>query len=85
MSIGGGIALIVIGAVLSFALDVQVAWLDIKLVGYILMAAGAVVLIFGIVMLARRRTSVSTTRSAVDPVNGTQVTQRTNESDPPIR
>jgi membrane-bound ClpP family serine protease len=85
MSIGGGIALIVIGAILVFALNFQLDWIDLDLVGYILMGAGVLILIIGIVMLMRRRQSVSTTRSAVDPASGEQVTRRTSETDDPLR
>ncbi len=81
MSLGTGIFLVVVGAILSFALDVQVAWIDLRLVGYILMAAGVVVLIIGIALLARRRRSVATTRTAVDPATGERITRRTDESD----
>lgn len=82
MSIGGGIALIVIGAILAFALDFQVAGIDIKLIGYILIAAGVVVTIIGIAFAARRRSTVSTTRSAVDPATGERVERRSTDSDP---
>ncbi|MGD8167427.1 DUF6458 family protein [Herbiconiux sp. P16] len=85
MSIGGGIALIVIGAILVFALNFQLDWIDLDLVGYILMGAGVLVLIIGIVMLLRRRQSVSTTRSGVDPASGEQIAQRTTETDDPLR
>jgi hypothetical protein len=84
MSIGAGIFLLVVGAILAFAVDVQVAGIDLKLVGYILMAAGAVGLVLGLVLMTRRRQAVSTTRSAVDPASGEQVTRRTSESDGPI-
>ena len=82
MSIGGGIALIVIGAVLAFALDFQVAGIDIQLIGYILIAAGVVVTIIGIAFASRRRSTVSTTRSAVDPATGERVERRSTDSDP---
>ncbi|GIT78994.1 hypothetical protein LLS1_06630 [Leifsonia sp. LS1] len=81
MSLGTGIVLFVIGAILAFALNVQVDWIDLHLVGYILMAAGAVGIILGIVMMSRRRRSVATTRTAVDPATGERVTRRTGESD----
>ncbi|PPF36734.1 MULTISPECIES: DUF6458 family protein [unclassified Rathayibacter] len=84
MSIGAGIFLLVVGAVLAFAVDVQVSGIDLRLVGYILMAAGAVGLILGLVLLTRRRQAVSTTRSAVDPASGEQVTRRSSESDGPL-
>jgi membrane-bound ClpP family serine protease len=79
MSIGGGIALIVIGAILAFALDVQVSGIDIQLIGYILIAAGVLITLLGIVFLTRRRQVTSTSRSAVDPVTGERVTRRSTE------
>lgn len=84
MSIGAGIFLLIVGAVLAFAVEVQVSGIDLKLVGYILMAAGAVGLILGLVLLTRRRQAVSTTRSAVDPASGEQVTRRSRETDGPL-
>lgn len=81
MSLGTGIVLVVIGAILAFALNVQVDWIDLHLVGYILMVAGAVGIILGIVLMSRRRRSVATTRTAVDPATGERVTRRTGESD----
>ncbi|GAA0966456.1 DUF6458 family protein [Frigoribacterium faeni] len=79
MSIGGGIALIVIGAILAFALEFQVAGIDIRLIGYILIAAGVVVTLLGIVFLTRRRQVTSTSRTAVDPTSGEQVTRRSTQ------
>jgi membrane-bound ClpP family serine protease len=81
MSIGGGIALFVIGAILTFALNFEIEWIDLDLVGYILMGAGVVVFVIGLVLMSRRRRSATTTRSAVDPASGERVTRRTNESD----
>jgi Domain of unknown function (DUF6458) len=81
MSLGAGIFLVVVGAILAFALNVQVGWIDLHLVGYILMFAGVIGIIIGIVLLTRRRTSVATTRTAVDPATGERVTRRTGESD----
>ncbi|MGR0318095.1 DUF6458 family protein [Agromyces sp. ZXT2-3] len=75
MSLGLGIVLFAIGAVLAFALNLSVEWINLQMVGYILMAAGAVVIILGIVLLARRRSSVSTQRTAVDPATGERVTR----------
>ena len=73
MSIGLGIVLFVIGAILTFALNITVEWIDLQLVGYILMGAGVVVVIFGIVLLARRRRSVTTSHTSVDPASGDRV------------
>ncbi|HEY8281330.1 MAG TPA: DUF6458 family protein [Leifsonia sp.] len=84
MSLGTGIVLFVIGAILAFALNVQLSWVDLHLVGYILMIAGAVGIILGIVLLTRRRQSVATSRTAVDPATGERVSRRTTDSDDPL-
>jgi hypothetical protein len=70
MSIGGGIALIVIGAILTFALNVTVGWINLQLVGDILMVAGVIIVIIGIILTVRKRRSVVTTRQSVDPQAG---------------
>ncbi|MFC5928642.1 hypothetical protein D6T64_21740 [Cryobacterium melibiosiphilum] len=81
MSIGLGIFLIVVGAILVFALDFSVTWIDRDLVGYILMAAGAVIFVLGLVLVVRGRNSTTTTRTIADPVNGEQVTRRQTNID----
>lgn len=55
MTIGGSIAVIAIGAILTFAVSVSIAGLNIDAVGVILMAAGAVGLVFGIIRFFSRR------------------------------
>lgn len=75
MSIGAGIALIVIGAILGFAVNVEVEFVDLDLIGYILMGAGALVFVLGIILLARRRSTETVSRSAVDPASGQRVTR----------
>lgn len=75
MSIGFGIFLFAIGAICAFALNLDLGWIEITTVGYILMAAGALVTIIGIVLLARRRSVNSTTHTQVDPASGSRVTQ----------
>jgi hypothetical protein len=57
MGIGAGILLIVVGAILTFAVDATVAGLDLDVVGWILMLAGAAGLILFFVMRNRRRNS----------------------------
>ena len=76
MSIGTGIVLVVIGAVLTFAIGVD-TWgaLNIDLIGYIFMGAGLVVLILGLIFMLRKRQSVTTVHSGVD-ASGAAVTQR---------
>ena len=81
MSIGLGIFLLVVGAILVWALDLTVTGVDLQLIGYILLAAGALVTILGIVLMTRRRSSVSTTRTIADPANGDLVTRRESSID----
>lgn len=75
MGIGSGIFFIVVGAILAFALNVQLSWVDLRLVGYLLMAAGAVITIISLALVARKRQSTSITSTSVDPNNGQQVTR----------
>lgn len=86
MGIGTGIALFVIGAILVFAVNVQVDWIDLDMVGYLLMGAGFVVFVIGLVFMLRKRQTVTTISSGVD-ANGAGVTQRrtTTTPDEPIR
>jgi nitrate reductase gamma subunit len=77
MSIGLGIFLFVVGAILSFAINVQVSWIDLHLVGYLLMGAGVVIAIIGIALLARRRSAVTTERT-VTPA-GETVAERSTQ------
>ncbi len=82
MSIGVGIFVFVVGAVLRFALRVQLSWVNLELVGDLLMGAGVVVVIIGIVLMVRKRSSVTTVRSAVDPSSGENVASRETKVDP---
>jgi uncharacterized membrane protein SirB2 len=82
MSLGTGIVLFVIGAILVFATDIQLDWINLDVVGYILMIAGIAGIVLGLVLMTRRRQTVATTRSAVDPGTGERVTSRATERDP---
>ncbi|MDR5699081.1 DUF6458 family protein [Agromyces aerolatus] len=81
MSLGLGIVLFAIGAILAFAVNVTLDWIDLTTVGYILMGAGAIVIVLGIVLIARRRNTVSTSRTSVDPATGERV-RRSETSSP---
>jgi len=56
MSIGASIFLIAIGAIVAFAVDVNVGWLDLNVVGWVLMVAGVAGLIVTLMLWQRRRT-----------------------------
>ncbi|MCS5731226.1 DUF6458 family protein [Herbiconiux moechotypicola] len=84
MGIGTGIALFVIGAILAFAVNVDLGgFVNLALIGYILMGAGVVVFVISLVFTLQRRRSTSTTRSAVDPASGEQVTRSTTDTSGP--
>ncbi|CAN5917946.1 hypothetical protein BH23ACT10_BH23ACT10_24420 [soil metagenome] len=65
MGIGSSIALIAIGAIMAFALDLQVAGIDIRVIGYILMAAGLLGLLFTALIFGRRESSAPRQREVV--------------------
>jgi small neutral amino acid transporter SnatA (MarC family) len=81
MSIGSGIALFVIGAILAFAFTIQASWIDLHLVGYILMGAGIIVFVIGLVLMFRRRQTTTTVQHSGDPA-APSVTQRTTSTPP---
>lgn len=54
MGIGGGIALLVIGAILSFGISDRIEGVDLTVIGYICMGAGALALILAIALNAQR-------------------------------
>ena len=61
MGIGGSIFLIAVGAILAFALEYEVAGIDITVIGYILMVAGVAALALSLYLLQRDRTDTSGT------------------------
>ncbi|GIF96993.1 DUF6458 family protein [Catellatospora citrea] len=60
MGIGASIFLIVIGAILTFALDFDIAGIDIDVIGVILMIGGVVGLIFTALIWGPRKRAVVT-------------------------
>jgi hypothetical protein len=60
MGIGASVFLIAVGAILTFALNLRVGFLDLDVVGWILMAAGVIGLIVTtFIWGGRRRTIVA--------------------------
>ena len=81
MGIGTGIFLFVIGAVVAFAISLTVPGVDLHLIGYLLMGAGVVVFLISIIMVSRKRSTVSTTRTAVDPTGSEKTTSQETRGD----
>jgi hypothetical protein len=81
MGIGSGIFLFVVGAILAFAVNVQLAAIDLHLIGYLLMGAGVVVFLISIILVTRKRSTVSTTRTAVDPAGTEKIVSQETKGD----
>ncbi|WP_052666359.1 DUF6458 family protein [Nitriliruptor alkaliphilus] len=60
MTIGGSIGLIVVGAILAFAVTYDIAGIDINVIGFILMLGGLIGLLVGLIMAQRARTTRTT-------------------------
>ncbi|MFI2753815.1 DUF6458 family protein [Cellulomonas sp. P22] len=54
MGIGGGIGLIVIGAILAFAVRDGISGIDLTAIGYICMGGGVLALVIALVLNAQR-------------------------------
>jgi hypothetical protein len=76
VTIGVSIALIIIGAILAYAVNFSISGLDLEVVGFILMAGGVVGLIIGLFWMASAR------RRTLPPATGS-VTRETYYDDPP--
>lgn len=62
MYFGGSIALIAIGAILAFAVTDAFNGIDLTMVGYICMAAGALGIVLSLVVNGQRNRGVNDTR-----------------------
>ncbi|MFG2056455.1 DUF6458 family protein [Micromonospora sp. NPDC048930] len=61
MGIGASIFLIALGAIFAFAIDANLGWLDLNVVGWVLMLVGVVGLLLTMYFWnSRRRTVVAT-------------------------
>ncbi|MBB6402858.1 DUF6458 family protein [Arthrobacter sp. AZCC_0090] len=78
MGIGSSIFLIAIGAILAFAIPGDVvSFIDLHMVGYILMVVGVIGLIVSLFVFGPRRTRrISESRATVDPATGERIVTR---------
>jgi protein-S-isoprenylcysteine O-methyltransferase Ste14 len=83
MTMGTGVVLFVIGAILAFATNVQTAFISLSTAGYILMVAGVVVFVVGLALAIRGRRTVSTTMASGvgEPVGASRTTRVTGPED----
>jgi NADH:ubiquinone oxidoreductase subunit H len=61
MGIGVSIFLIAVGALLAFAVDYQLWWLDITVAGWVLMVVGVLGLLLTLLLWTRRRNAAAVT------------------------
>lgn len=81
MTIGAGILLFVIGAILAFAVNVDLQVIDGVTLGYILMLAGVVVALASMAMTRRGVRHETVTTTARQPAPGETVERRTEHRD----
>jgi nitrate/nitrite transporter NarK len=62
MRIGAGIFLLALGGILAFAVSDRISGVDLTVVGYILMAAGALGIVLAIFLSNRGRTTETVVR-----------------------
>lgn len=86
MGIGASVFMLAVGAILTFALDLRVGWLDLDVVGWILMAAGALGLILTLTIFSGRRRTVTSTTDPYPtaPPGGRRVVEEHYEGDRPL-
>ena len=71
MGIGASVFLLAIGAILAFAVNASVSGVDINVVGFILMVAGAIGLLMTTLVFGRRDTAGVVTEERVVRDRGT--------------
>lgn len=87
MKLGTSIALIVLGAIAAFAVKDAIDGVNLELIGYILMGAGAIGLLLTLILdRPREHRTVSATRTDRDPNTGAGVTrsERVDNGEPLI-
>lgn len=85
MTIGSGIGLMILGAILAFGVEADaISGINLQSIGYILMLGGAVGLIIGIALMSRRSGPRRTSRTEVTEQNatgnGTETVRRTDNT-----
>lgn len=83
MRIGSSIFLIALGAILAFAVNVNVIpYVDIHLIGWILMIVGLIGLVVSLIIAGpRRQRRLTESRSVVDPQTGERITRHESRDD----
>jgi hypothetical protein len=85
MTIGTSIILIVLGAILAFGLTIDLPGVNDDVIGYVLMGAGAIGLVIGLILMSQRsRPRRASTTSVTQDAYGNETVRRTDQHlDPP--
>jgi protein-S-isoprenylcysteine O-methyltransferase Ste14 len=81
--IGGGVLLVVVGAILAFALEIDIPGIDDDMIGWIMMVAGLVLFVVGLVLSARSRRTTVAARTVDGGVPREHVTETRRSGDVP--
>ena len=79
MRLGTAIVLLALGAILTFAVDVDVDGLDLRVVGWILMLVGALGIVLEVALWGPRQRRRVVQTDAYGPPAGGTVTRRTTD------
>lgn len=81
MGIGTGIFIFVVGAIAEFALNFKVGAVNMNLIGGLLMGAGALVFLISLFSDFKKRSTSTSTRTAINPDRTEKVTEKETKSD----
>ena len=76
MGIGLGIALLVVGAILAFAVSDNLSGIDLTMIGYILMGGGVLTILLALVIFLPRNRRQQSTAVITDSAGRSTVTER---------
>ena len=79
MRLGTAIVLLALGAILTFALDVDVSGVDLQVVGWILMAVGLLGIVLEVALWGPRERRVTRTTDSYAEPSGGPVRRSTTE------
>ncbi len=73
MRMAGAVSMVVIGAILAFAVTVNVPYISLRMVGLILMAGGLFLMLWIVIRSSRR--NVAETKTSYDPATYSETTR----------
>ena len=81
MGIGSGIFLFIVGAIVTYALNFNVKWVDENVIGYLFMGGGVLIFLISLVSVFKQRSTTITSHSEMNPNSGVKNTETQTKSD----